>query len=133
MTETKSQSWPTHAGAVTVRQTQNRIVYLIVSSSDGKHWVLPKGHIEPGETPAAAALRELKEEAGGIGEALAELALQQFQKRGKTCIVQYFLVREVSTIQSAEKRVLRWEDEESASRLLSFEEARDALREGAAV
>lgn len=126
------QPEPTHAGAVTVRLTDNQTTYLVVSSSNGEHWVLPKGHIEPGETPAGAALRELEEEAGRIGEVLAELSLQQFQKNGKRCMVQYFLVDEVSAIQSSEQRMLRWEDEASALRLLSFEEARSALREGAA-
>jgi hypothetical protein len=40
---------PTHAGGVTFRKSGDRTLYLIVSSSDGAHWVLPKGHIEPGE------------------------------------------------------------------------------------
>jgi ADP-ribose pyrophosphatase YjhB (NUDIX family) len=93
----------------------------------------PKGHIETGETPAAAALRELKEEAGGIGEVLAQLSLQQFQKFDEAVTVQYFLVRQVSTLQASEKRTLRWETEDEALQLLSFEDAGRALREGAAV
>lgn len=133
MTDAKIQPEPTHAGAVTIREIEDQTVYLIVTSSDGNHWVLPKGHIERGETPAAAALRELNEEAGGIGEILAELSIQQFQKIREAVVVQYFLVREVSTFESAEKRSLRWEDEQSALGLLSFEEAKSALREGAEV
>jgi putative (di)nucleoside polyphosphate hydrolase len=31
---------------------------------DGGHWQMPQGGIDPGEAPRAAALRELKEEAG---------------------------------------------------------------------
>jgi len=133
MTDAQSQAGPTHAGAVTFRQTENQTVYLVVSSSTGDHWVLPKGHIEPDETAAAAALRELKEEAGGIGEVLAELSLRQFQKAYEAVKVQYFLVRQVSAIRATEKRKLHWKTEEDAVQLLSFEDARSALREGATV
>jgi 8-oxo-dGTP pyrophosphatase MutT (NUDIX family) len=133
MTDSRLQAEPTHAGAVTVRQNEKQTIYLVVSSSNGDHWVLPKGHIETGETPAAAALRELEEEAGGIGEVLAELSLQQFEKFDEAVTVQYFLVRQVSTLQGSEKRTLRWETENEALQLLSFEDARSALREGAAV
>jgi 8-oxo-dGTP pyrophosphatase MutT (NUDIX family) len=123
----------THAGAVAFRKTGNRTFYLIVSSSDGANWVLPKGHIEPGESPEEAALRELREEAGVIGEILDDLSILHFKKAAEEVIVQYFLARELGSTEAMEKRSLRWEDEQTALRLLTFEEAREALLEGAAV
>ncbi|MDR3201942.1 MAG: NUDIX hydrolase [Bifidobacteriaceae bacterium] len=36
-------------------------------------WCLPKGHIETGETPAAAAVREIREETGIMGQVLRHL------------------------------------------------------------
>jgi 8-oxo-dGTP pyrophosphatase MutT (NUDIX family) len=36
-------------------------------------WVLPKGHLEPGETPEAAAVREVEEETGILGQLLTKL------------------------------------------------------------
>jgi 8-oxo-dGTP pyrophosphatase MutT (NUDIX family) len=123
---------PTHAGAVIFRRRNDQTLYLVVSSSNGADWVLPKGHIEPGETPEAAALRELKEEAGVTGEILDRLSLEEFKKFDEEVIVQYFLVRELSSAEAAEKRSLRWEAADVALQLLTFDEARNALREGVA-
>jgi 8-oxo-dGTP pyrophosphatase MutT (NUDIX family) len=122
----------THAGAVVFRKGDKDTLYLVVSSSDGANWVLPKGHIDPGETPEVAALRELAEEAGVVGVIVNPLALRQFEKRGKQVTVQYFLMRENGSTATTEKRVVRWEDKRAALQLLSFEEARLALIEGAA-
>ena len=122
----------THAGAVVFREQGSQAVFLVVSSSDGLNWVLPKGHIDPGETPDTTALRELQEEAGVGGEIVAPLSVQQFKKRDKDATVQYFLVRETGEAHAIEQRTLRWEDEKSALALLSFPEARVALLEGAA-
>ena len=69
----------THAGSVTYRQDQKETFYLIISSSDGAHWVLPKGHIESNESPEETALRELREEAGIIGEIVDRLLIQSFE------------------------------------------------------
>jgi 8-oxo-dGTP pyrophosphatase MutT (NUDIX family) len=123
----------THAGGVAFRARDDQTLYLVVSSSDGANWVLPKGHIEPGESPEAAALRELQEEAGVIGEIVEKLSAQQFEKGKEAVRVQYFLIRELASITATENRTLRWEDERSALELLTFAEARAALREGAAV
>ena len=123
----------THAGAVVFREAGNQVFYLVVSSSDGLNWVLPKGHIDPGETPETTALRELQEEAGVVGEIVAALSVQQFKKRDKDATVQYFLVQQVGSAEASENRTLRWEDEKAALKLLSFEEARVALLEGAAI
>jgi 8-oxo-dGTP pyrophosphatase MutT (NUDIX family) len=37
---------------------------LMVERADGHGWALPGGHVDPGEDPAAAAVRELAEETG---------------------------------------------------------------------
>jgi 8-oxo-dGTP pyrophosphatase MutT (NUDIX family) len=37
---------------------------LMIERGDGHGWAAPGGHVEPGEAPAAAALRELEEETG---------------------------------------------------------------------
>jgi len=123
----------THAGAVVFRQRDSQVFYLVVSSSDGINWVLPKGHIDPGETPEIAALRELAEEAGVVGEIVAPLSLKQFRKGVKELRVQYFLVRETGATESIENRTIRWEAEVEAPRLLTFAEARAALLEAAAL
>ena len=123
----------THAGAVVFRANDSEVLYLVVSSSDGLNWVLPKGHIDPGETPRVAALRELAEEAGTVGEIVAPLGVQLFTKRGQDAAVQFFLIRETGETASIESRTIRWENEEAALQLLSFGEAKAALLEGAAL
>jgi 8-oxo-dGTP pyrophosphatase MutT (NUDIX family) len=122
----------THAGAVVFRKRNNQVFYLVVSSSDGLNWVLPKGHIDPGETPETAALRELEEEAGIVGEIVVPLSTRDFIKGGKEAAVQFFLVRETAATEAIEDRTIRWEEEAAAQQLLTFTEAREALSEGAA-
>ena len=41
-------------------------------------WSLPKGHVEPGETTRDAAVREVAEETGIIGEVVAPLGIIDF-------------------------------------------------------
>jgi 8-oxo-dGTP pyrophosphatase MutT (NUDIX family) len=62
-------------------------------------WSLPKGHIEDGETPEQAAVREVEEETGISGEILAELGTIDFwfvadgRRIHKT--VQHYLLRAI--------------------------------------
>lgn len=122
-----------HAGGVVFRKRDNETLYLVVSSSDGANWVLPKGHIDPGETPEIAALRELAEEAGVVGEIVASLSEGHYERADKEVDIQYFLIREVGSTESTENRTVRWEEENAALQLLTFTEAREALLEGVAV
>jgi 8-oxo-dGTP pyrophosphatase MutT (NUDIX family) len=123
----------THAGTVVFRHDDGETLYLVVSSSDGVNWVLPKGHIDPGETPAVAALRELQEEAGVSGEIVAPLSVRQFKTPYKEGVIKYFLVRATGSSEHTEGRTLRWHGKTEALELLSFNEAREALSEGVAV
>ena len=50
------------SGGVVVRPSPQ--CYEVCLVSDGKYWGFPKGHVEPGETPEAAAMREISEETG---------------------------------------------------------------------
>lgn len=126
---------PTHAGCVVFRTAGDETSYLIVSSSTNQHWILPQGHIENGKGESAdqAALRELKEEAGILGDIIVPLSLQTFIKKGETAILQNFIIRMTGETEPLEKRTVRWEKEETALAILSFEEAKQALREAIAV
>jgi 8-oxo-dGTP pyrophosphatase MutT (NUDIX family) len=121
----------THAGAVAFRHGGDEALFLVVSSSDGRHWVLPKGHIKPGESASDCARRELREEAGVTGEVVAPLTRAEFTLPKETVRVQYFLVRELSSAPAAEGRDLEWMSAERAQDRLTFDDARDALRLGA--
>ena len=53
------------AGVVVVRDTPEGPRYLLLRAY--RHWDFPKGMVEPGETPLAAAKREVEEETGLAG------------------------------------------------------------------
>jgi 8-oxo-dGTP diphosphatase len=60
--------WPKCAASIAVlRENTVLLVERSKPPRDGL-WSLPGGHIEPGETAAAAALRELAEETGVVAE-----------------------------------------------------------------
>ena len=52
------------AGGLVVRQMRGRPYIAAVRVKDGTVLALPKGHIEPGESGAETAIREVREEAG---------------------------------------------------------------------
>lgn len=52
------------AGGVIVRDSFAGIEVALVRERCYSDWILPKGHLEVGETLVAAALREVREEAG---------------------------------------------------------------------
>lgn len=50
------------AGVAVVRERPAGRVYLLLRAY--QYWDFPKGEVEPGETPLAAAIREVREETG---------------------------------------------------------------------
>jgi 8-oxo-dGTP pyrophosphatase MutT (NUDIX family) len=72
------------AAAVCFRRAQGGIEILIVRTSDGHRWTLPKGHIKRGEAPAKAAEREAEEEAGVRGAIDADPLIHYLYPRWPT-------------------------------------------------
>ncbi len=119
----------THAGAVAFREPAGAREYLLVSSSKGGEWVLPKGHIERSESVSVAALRELMEESGVQGTVVAELKPVAFRVATETVEVSFLLVRSDHEGRSSEKRQIEWLAYQKARARLDFEEQRGVLDE----
>ena len=112
---------PTHAGGVVWRREQNVLRFLLVRPLDGSDvWVLPKGHIEPGETTAQAAVREVLEEAGAQAELGPEVGRVSYAVGSKRVNCVFFLLRWVADTAAAEERPCRWAALEEVRELIPF-------------
>lgn len=69
----------TSAGGLVVERETMRAVIIGRRNNRGRLlWSLPKGHLEEGESPTEAALREVQEETGLIGVVVGELGVIDF-------------------------------------------------------
>lgn len=63
----KPDSWYRQSGVIAVRERNGAPQVLLVTSAGGKRWVIPKGIVEKGHSPARSAAKEAWEEAGVTG------------------------------------------------------------------
>lgn len=118
----------THAGGIVFRQKEGKIYYLIVRAKPNpSHWVIPKGHIEPGETPEAAAVREILEETGVQAEIIATLGILNFSYQGQQIKTIIYLLEYVTEIAPMEERESHWGLYEEIINLLTFADTRKLL------
>jgi diadenosine hexaphosphate hydrolase (ATP-forming) len=105
--------------------------YLLIGPSRDRpgEWLLPKGHIEPGEDRAAAAVREVKEETGVVARILDSLPVSLIRLTFKNIVVQYFLMEKESEVPRAETRRMGWFPYNEAVRLITHESNRELLVE----
>jgi 8-oxo-dGTP pyrophosphatase MutT (NUDIX family) len=86
------------AGGVVVRDSEVAVIVPTRRAADGSRVLsLPKGHVDPGETPIQAAEREVREEAGVEAEPVSELGESRYWYRrdGRTIgkSVHFYLFR----------------------------------------
>ena len=131
----------TSAGGVVYRRTDAGPLVLVIRDAY-KNWGFPKGHVEPGEDAAAAAVREVAEETGLrdlVPHGLITDIDWFFRFRGrlihKTCT--FFLFE--SPAGDAQPQhdegitACRWLPLEEALRVVSYANARDVLRAAGAM
>jgi len=111
----------THAGGLVFRPIGGEIYYLIVQSKPHPHhWVLPKGHLEPGESPEAAARREIREETGVIARIIDTLGTLQFNYHGEQITTILYLLEYLEQTVPLEERECHWGLYEETIKLLTF-------------
>ena len=121
-------SAPTHAGGVVVRTVNGEARYLVVSARrQPDSWVLPKGHIDPGETPADTAAREVLEEAGVVAEVLHSLGVIAFDTARGPVRSEFFLMRYEHEGQPLEERRRAWLNQTDAMSALGFDDMRQLI------
>lgn len=97
------------AGAIPFRIRKGELEVLLITSRSSGNWIVPKGLVDPGYTPAEAARQEAFEEAGVRGRIEEALGSYSYAKWGDTCEVQIFTLRVEEVLDS-------WDEEDSRTR-----------------
>ena len=118
------------SGAIVVRlDAKEPRVLLVTAKRNPQNWIFPKGHIEKGETPEAAALREAKEEAGVVGKVIGPAGVLEYSFLGVKARVEYFLaVLTRETGQPEDGRERAWCRLDEALERLNYKNTRKLLR-----
>ena len=78
----KEQAREFSAGGVVVRDRQVVVIVPTRRAADGSRVLaLPKGHVDPGETPIEAATREVREETGIVARPVKRLGESRYWYR----------------------------------------------------
>jgi 8-oxo-dGTP pyrophosphatase MutT (NUDIX family) len=125
----------TSAGGIVYRFHDGEPFFLLIRDSY-RNWGFPKGHLEAGEAPQQAAVREVQEETG-LGELHVDGAIETidwfFRFRGKLVhkVCHFFLMQtpHARTQPQREEGITacRWARFEEATRLISYANARAVL------
>jgi 8-oxo-dGTP pyrophosphatase MutT (NUDIX family) len=132
------------SGGVAFRRVANTVEIALISAGNPARWQLPKGLVDPGETPEVTARREVREEAGIVATILAPLDPVEYWyvgHRGKQRVrfhkfVYFFLMAyERGQISDHDHEVneARWVSLEDAQAMLAFKGERQAVAQAASL
>ena len=119
----------THAGGVVFRRDPDTVRFLLVTAKNqDREWVLPKGHIEEGESAPETAVREVLEESGVNARVVELLGRLEFDGRRGWIRADFFLMEfSGEGPASTEGRSRAWLTHGEADRALGFPDARQLL------
>lgn len=135
MTRKKKPREEVSAGGIVFRRDGERTFFLLIRDPY-RNWGFPKGHLEEGEAPDVAAVREVAEETG-IAAVEVRSAVETidwtFRFRGrkihKTC---HFFLMETTQRRTAPQAkegitACRWATYEQATKMIAYDNARAVL------
>lgn len=112
------------AAAIPYRWNSGQLEIAMVTKRQRRSWIVPKGHVETGESPRQSARREASEEAGLVGRiGLRPCGFYRYLKGREPHLVVVFLMRVTRELRS-------WsEDEEREREWFEVERAIARVRE----
>lgn len=111
------------SGVIPFRIEGGAMQVMLITSSGGKNWVIPKGIVEADLSAAESAAKEAEEEAGIAGTVYpTPIGSFQREKWGGTCIVEVFLM-------NVEHEWEDWPESYRRRVWLTIEEAASRVRE----
>ncbi len=117
------------AGGVAFRRNDSKLEIAIVCVKPKQRWQLPKGIVDPGESPEVTAVREVREEAGVETErlALVETIEYWYQSVKNEKPVRYHKFVHFYLLKYRSGDVANHDHEVEEARWVSFEEALEML------
>ena len=111
-----------------MRRDGSRPRFLLVTArrSPGE-WVLPKGHIEKGETAAEAAVREVLEESGVTAVARERIGDLKYNTPRGRIRARFFAMAFKSEAEPGESRERAWLTADDARKRLRWDDARQLI------
>ncbi|MFN2567253.1 MAG: NUDIX hydrolase [Gemmatimonadaceae bacterium] len=133
------------AGGVAFRRAGEAIEVVIIRPRGTERWQLPKGLVDPGESPEVAARREVREEAGVEAELVAPIEDVQYwyvgtdrdgvRVRFNKSVHFYLLAFRGGDVSDHDHEVAeaRWVASDEAIELLAFKNERGVVAKAAAM
>jgi phosphohistidine phosphatase len=122
---------PRQAGAIAIRRIGGSLEVCLIRKRESKRWGIPKGIIDPGNTPEETALIEAEEEAGLHGRLIgAPLGTYRFDKWDTTFTVVVYLMEVLAQEDEWDEvdiRERKWTSFRKAASLLSSHPVRPLL------
>lgn len=119
------------SGVLPYRMEGQDFRLMVIRSSDGLRWGIPKGMVEPAMSPLESAIKEAYEEAGILGKVCERsIGMYAYQKDTRLCEVELFVMEVVEELpqwpEMYRKRI--WVSPEEAANLVSNSELARHLR-----
>ncbi len=128
---TKPDYFYIQSGVIPFRMKRGKMQVLLITTTRGNRWIIPKGIVKPGLSALVSAAKEAKEEAGLEGTVYpTPMGTYQRKKWGGTCTVEVFLmdVEQVSDEWPESFRHRQWRTIEKAAALVEEEDLKQLLR-----
>lgn len=116
------------AGGIVIDENKKVLLIEVRNLSGAVVWTFPKGHIEQGESPEKAALREVLEETGYSCEILGRIGAAQYRftdKKGLAVFksVEWFTMKPLEKNREHDESTIstRWAVVREAQTLISYD------------